>query len=103
MIGSLERRALFSSSGANARTPPAIRGGRSRSNSRSEADVTATHCLDYGYWLCAAEGNDVVLFEGDGVQELARFSFPRQNKDGGLCIADFFRGVDDETRDVIGL
>jgi 5-methyltetrahydrofolate--homocysteine methyltransferase len=44
-----------------------------------------------------------VLFEGDGVQELARFSFPRQNKDGGLCIADFFRGVDDETRDVIGL
>jgi 5-methyltetrahydrofolate--homocysteine methyltransferase len=57
----------------------------------------------YGYWRCAAEGNDVVLFDGDGAQELARFSFPRQNKDGGLCIADFFRGVDDETRDVIGL
>jgi 5-methyltetrahydrofolate--homocysteine methyltransferase len=57
----------------------------------------------YGYWRCAAEDNDVVLFDGDGSQELARFSFPRQNKDGGLCIADFFRGVDDETRDVIGL
>jgi 5-methyltetrahydrofolate--homocysteine methyltransferase len=57
----------------------------------------------YGYWRCAAEDNDVVLFDGDGAQELARFSFPRQNKDGGLCIADFFRGVDDETRDVIGL
>jgi 5-methyltetrahydrofolate--homocysteine methyltransferase len=57
----------------------------------------------YGYWRCAAEGNDVVLFDLDGAQELARFSFPRQNKDGGLCIADFFRGVDDETRDVIGL
>jgi cobalamin-dependent methionine synthase I len=23
----------------------------------------------------------------------ARCSFPRQNKDGGLCIADFFRDV----------
>jgi 5-methyltetrahydrofolate--homocysteine methyltransferase len=57
----------------------------------------------YGYWRCAAEGNDVVLFDGGGAQELARFSFPRQNKDGGLCIADFFRGVDDATRDVIGL
>ena len=33
----------------------------------------------------------------------ARFSFPRQNKEGGLCIADFFRDVDDPERDVIGL
>jgi 5-methyltetrahydrofolate--homocysteine methyltransferase len=40
-----------------------------------------------------------VLFNRDS----ARFSFPRQNKDDRLCIADFFRGVDDETRDVIGL
>ncbi len=57
----------------------------------------------YGYWPCAAEGDDVVLFDRDGARERARFSFPRQNKDGGLCIADFFRGVDDATRDVIGL
>jgi 5-methyltetrahydrofolate--homocysteine methyltransferase len=57
----------------------------------------------YGYWLCAAEGNDVVLFADDGRSERARFSFPRQNKDGGLCIADFFRDVDDGRRDVIGL
>jgi 5-methyltetrahydrofolate--homocysteine methyltransferase len=57
----------------------------------------------YGYWPCAAEGNDVMLFAEDGKSEVARFSFPRQNKDGGLCIADFFRGVDDRTRDVIGL
>ena len=57
----------------------------------------------YGYWPCAADGDDVVLFDRDGDRERARFSFPRQNKDGGLCIADFFRGVDDATRDVIGL
>jgi 5-methyltetrahydrofolate--homocysteine methyltransferase len=56
----------------------------------------------YGYWPCAADGNDVIIFDTDGNRELTRFSFPRQNKDGGLCIADFFRDVAQNTRDVIG-
>jgi len=57
----------------------------------------------YGYWPCAAEGNDVILYDPDGGHELTRFSFPRQNKEGGLCIADFFRDVASNERDVIGL
>jgi 5-methyltetrahydrofolate--homocysteine methyltransferase len=57
----------------------------------------------YGYWPCAAEGNDVILFETGGERELTRFSFPRQNKEGGLCIADFFRDVASNERDVIAL
>jgi 5-methyltetrahydrofolate--homocysteine methyltransferase len=62
----------------------------------------------YGYWRCAAEGNDVILFDETGRREVARFGFPRQNKEGGLCIADFLRDVDDpgldaNGRDVIGL
>src|SRR5438876_197443 len=57
----------------------------------------------YGYWRCAAQGNDVILFDDTGRHEVARFPFPRQNKEGGLCIADFFRDVDDGERDVIGL
>jgi 5-methyltetrahydrofolate--homocysteine methyltransferase len=57
----------------------------------------------YGYWPCAAEGNAVVLFDEVGRREIARFAFPRQNKEGGLCIADFFRDVNDPERDVIGL
>jgi 5-methyltetrahydrofolate--homocysteine methyltransferase len=57
----------------------------------------------YGYWPCAAEGNDVILFDAGREREVARFSFPRQNRDGGLCIADFFRDVGEATRDVIGL
>jgi 5-methyltetrahydrofolate--homocysteine methyltransferase len=57
----------------------------------------------YGYWKCAAEGNDVILFAEDGAREIARFSFPRQNKNGGLSIADFFRDVGEGERDVIGL
>jgi 5-methyltetrahydrofolate--homocysteine methyltransferase len=57
----------------------------------------------YGYWKCAASGNDVILFAEDGSREVARFTFPRQNRDNGLCIADFFRDVTDNERDVIGL
>jgi 5-methyltetrahydrofolate--homocysteine methyltransferase len=57
----------------------------------------------YGYWRCAAEGNDVILFDEAGRREVARFAFPRQDREGGLSIADFFRDVDDAERDVIGL
>ena len=35
--------------------------------------------------------------------EVARFAFPRQAKEGGLSIADFFRPVESGERDVIGL
>jgi 5-methyltetrahydrofolate--homocysteine methyltransferase len=44
-----------------------------------------------------------VVFEQDGVTELCRFNLPRQPKDDGECIADFFRDIDDAERDVIGL
>ncbi|HXQ50381.1 MAG TPA: methionine synthase [Stellaceae bacterium] len=57
----------------------------------------------YGYWPCASEGDDVILFADDGKRELARITFPRQGKDGGLCIADFFRDVGAPERDVIGV
>jgi 5-methyltetrahydrofolate--homocysteine methyltransferase len=57
----------------------------------------------YGYWKAAAEANDVIVFDESGEKEVARFSFPRQSKEGGLCIADFFRDVSTGARDVIGL
>jgi 5-methyltetrahydrofolate--homocysteine methyltransferase len=57
----------------------------------------------YGYWKAAGQGNDLILFEEDGLTEAARFSLPRQPREDGDCIADFFRDVEDETRDVIGL
>ena len=57
----------------------------------------------YGYWKAAGQGNDLIVFEQDGVTEVARFSLPRQPKEDGECIADFFRDVDDAERDVIGL
>jgi len=57
----------------------------------------------YGYWKAAGQGNDLVLFEQDGVTEVTRFSLPRQPKEDGECIADFFRDIDDPERDVIAL
>ncbi len=57
----------------------------------------------YGYWKAASDGDTVVLFAEDGKTEAARFAFPRQARDGGLSIADFFRPVSDPVRDVIGL
>ena len=57
----------------------------------------------YGYWKCAGQGNDLILFEEDGVTEAARFNLPRQPKEDGECIADLVRDVDDAERDVIGL
>ncbi|MCH7633060.1 MAG: methionine synthase [Proteobacteria bacterium] len=57
----------------------------------------------YGYWKCASDNDDIVLFADDGKAEVARFSLPRQAKAGGLCIADFVRPIDADSRDVIGL
>jgi 5-methyltetrahydrofolate--homocysteine methyltransferase len=57
----------------------------------------------YGYWKAAGQGNDLILFAPDGATEVARFTLPRQPREDGECIADFFRDVDDEQRDVIGL
>jgi 5-methyltetrahydrofolate--homocysteine methyltransferase len=58
----------------------------------------------YGYWPCVAEGDSVVLFDHeDPTREVARFAFPRQDREGGLCIADFFRDRSSNEKDVIGL
>jgi 5-methyltetrahydrofolate--homocysteine methyltransferase len=58
----------------------------------------------YGYWPCASDGDSVILFDPiDQTREVARFPFPRQGTEGGLCIADFVRDVSTGSRDVMGL
>jgi 5-methyltetrahydrofolate--homocysteine methyltransferase len=59
----------------------------------------------YGYWKCAGQGNELVLFEEDGITEACRFNLPRQPKEDGECIADFVRDIGEgpNHRDVIGL
>ena len=57
----------------------------------------------YGYWKAAGDGNDLVLFGEDGIEEVARITLPRQSREDGDCIADFVRDIDAAERDVIGL
>ena len=57
----------------------------------------------YGYWKCASDGDTVIVFDPDGETEVGRFDFPRQQRGGGLCLADFIRDVDAGERDVIAL
>jgi 5-methyltetrahydrofolate--homocysteine methyltransferase len=52
----------------------------------------------YGYYPCVSDGDDLILLHHDGDRtgapagtERARLTFPRQQRDRHLCLADFFR------------
>ncbi|MBL8833102.1 MAG: methionine synthase [Rhodospirillales bacterium] len=68
-----------------------------------EADAILKPQAVYGYWRCYSDGDSVVLVDEGGTKEVARFAFPRQGREGGLCIADFFRDRTANELDVIGL
>ncbi|MDA0661996.1 MAG: methionine synthase [Proteobacteria bacterium] len=59
----------------------------------------------YGYWKAAGDGDDLVLFDTDGVTEAARFALPRQADGDNKCIADYVRDIAQgpENRDVVAL
>ncbi|MEJ7774496.1 MAG: methionine synthase [Nocardioidaceae bacterium] len=57
----------------------------------------------YGYWPCYSDGDDLVVLDAHGrSDEVARFTFPRQQRDRFLCLADFFRPKDSGELDVVG-
>jgi 5-methyltetrahydrofolate--homocysteine methyltransferase len=57
-----------------------------------------------GYFPCAADGNELVVFDPDEPQsELERLTFPRQPRHDRICLADFFRPLDSGERDVVAL
>ncbi|CAN5533746.1 hypothetical protein BH11ARM2_BH11ARM2_02540 [soil metagenome] len=45
----------------------------------------------WGYFPCASEGNDLIIYAEDGETERTRFTFPRQRDGRRQCISDFFR------------
>jgi 5-methyltetrahydrofolate--homocysteine methyltransferase len=46
----------------------------------------------YGYFAANSDGNDLVIWKDETrTAEWLRFTFPRQQKEPWLCIADFFR------------
>jgi 5-methyltetrahydrofolate--homocysteine methyltransferase len=71
--------------------------------SKATAEKMLDPAVAYGYFPCASERNDLVIFDPETGAERCRFNLPRQmdEKSPHLCISDFFRprgaaAVDDE-------
>ncbi|HZH98359.1 MAG TPA: vitamin B12 dependent-methionine synthase activation domain-containing protein, partial [Fimbriimonadaceae bacterium] len=58
--------------------------------------------VKWGYFPCASEGNDLIIYQEDGQTERLRFTFPRQRDGRRLCLADFFKPVTDRQPDTVG-
>jgi len=60
---------------------------------RLATDRILRAAVTYGYYPCVSDGDSlVVLSERDpAAPELCRFTFPRQQRDKHLCLADYFR------------
>jgi 5-methyltetrahydrofolate--homocysteine methyltransferase len=67
----------------------------------------------YGYFPCQADGDDLIIYDpqlitnivpvGDYQSPITRFTFPRQNFDDRLCLADYFAPVASGQMDVVAL
>ncbi|MDR0786385.1 MAG: methionine synthase [Gemmatimonadota bacterium] len=59
----------------------------------------------YGYFPAGSEGDSLVVFDpADPTRELGRFDFPRQADREGLCLADYFRPLENgRPLDVVAL
>ena len=67
---------------------------------RAQTEGMLQAAVVYGYFRCVSEGNDLVILGEDGA-ERERFSFPRQQRDERLCLADYFRPAGSGETDVI--
>ncbi len=66
----------------------------------------------YGYFACQSEGQDLVIYDPAGfapgslmprgkIEEVVRFTFPRQADREGLCLSDYFAPADTSRFDVV--
>lgn len=81
---------------------------------RCKQEGVLTPKVVYGYFPCASDGNDLLIFDPDDPEkQIERLAFPRQHSRKHLCISDFFRSIDEINktstdpmlagRDVIGM
>lgn len=58
----------------------------------------------YQFFPAQADGNDVVVYDPEGSgREIERFSFPRQDKEPFLCLADYLKPADSGEMDYMAL
>jgi 5-methyltetrahydrofolate--homocysteine methyltransferase len=58
--------------------------------------------VKWGYFPCASEGNDLIIYQDDAKTERLRFSFPRQRDGRRLCLSDFFLPAELGQPDTVG-
>jgi 5-methyltetrahydrofolate--homocysteine methyltransferase len=76
---------------------------RLQSQARADGDGFLQPKVVYGWFPCAAQGEDLVVYDPtDPGRALERFTFPRQKGGRTLCISDFFRPESSGERDVVG-
>jgi 5-methyltetrahydrofolate--homocysteine methyltransferase len=67
---------------------------------RAQTEGLLQAAVVYGYFRCVSEGDDLIVLGDDG-GERERFTFPRQQRDERLCLADFFRPATSGETDVV--
>ncbi|HEY2955417.1 MAG TPA: methionine synthase [Candidatus Eisenbacteria bacterium] len=66
----------------------------------------------FGFFPCQSDGLDLVVYDASGfapgsltprgkIEEVVRFTFPRQSEREGLCLSDYFLPVDSSRFDVV--
>ncbi|MDX6310149.1 MAG: 5-methyltetrahydrofolate--homocysteine methyltransferase [Nocardioidaceae bacterium] len=69
---------------------------------RIVTDAVLEPAVVYGYWPCYSDGDELVVLDAERhADEVARFRFPRQQRDRFLCLSDFFRPKDSGDLDVV--
>jgi 5-methyltetrahydrofolate--homocysteine methyltransferase len=56
----------------------------------------------YQFFRAASEDNDLILFD-ENEKEIARWGFPRQQKDAGLCLSDYAQALKNGIHDSVCL
>ncbi|GBF77890.1 methionine synthase [Paenibacillus sp. 598K] len=57
----------------------------------------------YRFFPAQGSGNDIVIYDpADHTKEIKRFSFPRQQVEPNLCLADFLKSVESGVMDYVG-
>ncbi|HZG72328.1 MAG TPA: methionine synthase [Chondromyces sp.] len=58
----------------------------------------------YQFFPAQSDGNDVIIYDpADQKTEIERFTFPRQEKEPFLCLADYLKSVESGEMDYVGL
>lgn len=57
----------------------------------------------YQFYPAQSSGNDVIIYDETGKNEIQRFTFPRQAKAPFLCLADFLKSVESGEMDYVAM